>query len=183
MTLMLTTTSGSRSSGIEQLLATATAALEHDSATARACIARAAVLLRVAAADSAPEPAGASLLRGGLAPWRARQVSLFINDHLSGKIRMADLAVLVGLSPSHFFRAFRQTFGLTPTHYVGRQRIQLAQELMVRTQQPLVQIALSCGLCDQSHFTRTFRRLVGTSPRDWRSRFAAPEQAATTEQL
>lgn len=47
-----------------------------------------------------------------------------------------------------------------------RSDILLGQELMIRTEEPLAQMALSCGLCDQSHFTRTFERVVGMSPRE-----------------
>ena len=44
---------------------------------------------------------------------------------------------------------------------------------MLTTDEPLSQIALACGLCDQSHFTRVFRRIVGESPNAWRRRVIA----------
>ena len=77
------------------------------------------------------------------------------------------------LSASHFTRAFKETFGETPLGYVSRQRMRYAQDLMLRSGECLSQIALTCGHCDQSHFTRVFRRKVGMSPRAWRRQFAS----------
>lgn len=83
-------------------------------------------------------------------------------------IRVHELARLAGLSLSHFCRAFKSTFGASPRAYVLRRRIELAQGLMVTTCESLSSIALRCGMCDQAHFTRSFRRIVGETPRSWR---------------
>jgi AraC family transcriptional regulator len=76
------------------------------------------------------------------------------------------------LSYSHFNRAFKVSFNETPTAYIMRQRVRLAQEKMLSTGHPLSRVALECGLCDQAHFSRMFRRVVGQSPRLWRRQFA-----------
>jgi AraC-like DNA-binding protein len=110
--------------------------------------------------------------RGGLAPWQARRVTSYVTDNLGSRIRTTDLAAVAQLSASHFTRAFKETFGETPLGYVSRQRMRYAQELMLRSGECLSQIALTCGHCDQSHFTRVFRRKVGMSPRAWRRQFA-----------
>jgi AraC-like DNA-binding protein len=49
-----------------------------------------------------------------------------------------------------------------------RRRIEFAQGVMLKTQLSLSEIALACGLSDQSHFTRAFRRIVGETPHAWR---------------
>jgi AraC-like DNA-binding protein len=72
------------------------------------------------------------------------------------------------LSTSHFRRAFKVSFGVTFYKYINRRRVERAQEMMVMTDQPLCQIARQCGFADQPHFTRVFRRLVGSSPAIWR---------------
>ena len=72
------------------------------------------------------------------------------------------------LSPCHFARAFKRTFGLSVHLYLIRRRIVLAQQLLVNTYDPLGEIALICGMHDQPHFTRWFRRLVGETPNRWR---------------
>jgi AraC family transcriptional regulator len=52
--------------------------------------------------------------------------------------------------------------------YVAKLRMRRAQDLMLNSRKLLSQVALECGLCDQAHFTRLFRRHIGTTPRVWR---------------
>src|ERR1700730_1843682 len=54
-------------------------------------------------------------IRGGLAAWQQRVVTTYIEEHLAEPIALATLAELAGLSPYHFCRAFKQSFGLPPT--------------------------------------------------------------------
>lgn len=58
----------------------------------------------------------------------------------------------------------RRTLGGAPRDYVLRRRIEVAQRLMLTTPETLSAIAVSCGMCDQSHFTRSFHRMVGETP-------------------
>jgi len=111
--------------------------------------------------------------RGGLAPWQARRVAAYVHVHIGTSLRASELAKLVRLSYSHFNRAFKVSFHETPTAYIMRQRMRLAQDKMLTTGHPLSQVALECGLCDQAHFSRMFRRVVGESPRLWRRQFAS----------
>jgi AraC family transcriptional regulator len=158
------------------LIAAASAALDSDRDTARACIAKAAALLERSNTRNSWRDEGPRLRRGGLAPWQAKRVASYVADNLGGRIRTTDLAAEVQLSASHFTRAFKETFGETPIGYVSRQRMRYAQDLMLRSGECLSQIALTCGHCDQSHFTRVFRRKVGMSPRAWRRQFAPSGQ-------
>jgi AraC family transcriptional regulator len=114
--------------------------------------------------------------RGGLAPWQIRKVSAYINIHLNLTIGTADLAELVKLSVCHFCRAFRASFGESPHTYVMRKRIERAQGMMLQTSSSLAQIAIECGLADQAHLNKSFRRFVGESPGAWRRARAAPPQ-------
>jgi AraC-like DNA-binding protein len=52
--------------------------------------------------------------------------------------------------------------------WITRRRVEAAQALMLTTSIPLSEIALRCGMSDQSHFTRAFRRVVGDTPYSWR---------------
>jgi AraC family transcriptional regulator len=111
--------------------------------------------------------------RGGLAPWQAKRVATYVRDNISTSLRARDLSRLVRLSYSHFNRAFKVSFHETPTSYIMRQRMSLAQQKMLTTDHALSRVALECGLCDQAHFSRMFRRFVGLSPRLWRRQFAS----------
>ena len=116
---------------------------------------------------------------GVLPEWRARKVKQYIETRLEYPIRVSELARLVGLSPGHFCRQFHQRFGLPPRDYVMLQRMDLAKRHMLSTPEPLCSIALQCGLADQSHFSRVFRRVVGMSPYQWRRSQSGPAQDAS----
>jgi AraC family transcriptional regulator len=155
---------------ITELIEHAEIALESDRSAAKDCITRALALLRnvrPSAGCTAPSPS-ARPQPGGLAPWQVSRLSSYIDTHLESTIRAQDLTQIVKLSVSRFFRAFKISFGMPPLEYVARRRIDLACELMVATDQSICQIALACGLCDQSHFCRVFRRILGVSPSAWR---------------
>jgi AraC-like DNA-binding protein len=158
---------------IEELCSAVRSALDDERCTAEESLRRAMEMLQEiggATGATAVEP------RGGLAPWQARKVRIYIDAHLDRTIRNDDLAALVRLNASHFGRAFRNTFGEPPHEYVIRRRVERAQGLMLSTNAPLSEIALECGLSDQSHLTRLFRRIAGESPRAWRrARIGAPE--------
>jgi AraC-like DNA-binding protein len=106
--------------------------------------------------------------RAGLAPWQIRKVKIHLESNLAGKILTQDLASIAGLSPFHFSRAFRDSFGDSPHRYILRRRIEHSQGLMLSTKASLADIALQCGLVDQAHFGKLFRRLVGETPGAWR---------------
>ena len=114
------------------------------------------------------KPSVTKLRRGQLAPWQARRIVSYIDDHLAERVRIDELASLVELSKFHFCRVFKLTFGVSTQAWVLQRRIEVAQGLMLTTGDNLTEIALRCGMCDQSHFTRAFRRLVGETPYRWR---------------
>ena len=156
-----------------RLVEAASLVREGYSEAAKAHVARALALLR-GDRSSIPESVlplnggAGKVVRGGLAAWQKRRLTAYIDAHLGGRIRIEDLAGLLKLSASHFSRAFRLTFGTTAHEYLLRRRIEVAQSLMLTSREPLCEIALRCGLYDQPHFTRVFRRFVGETPNAWR---------------
>jgi AraC family transcriptional regulator len=106
--------------------------------------------------------------REGLTAWQTRRLIAHVEANFARRIRVAELAELLGLSMSHFSRAFKGAFGVAPHTYVLRRRIEVAQGLMLTTCEPLSSIALTCGMCDQAHFTHSFHRIVGETPGSWR---------------
>jgi AraC-like DNA-binding protein len=156
-----------------RLVEAASLVREGYSEAAKAHVARALALLR-GDRSSIPENVrplngGArEVVRGGFAAWQKRRLTAYIDAHLGGRIRIEDLAGVLKLSASHFSRVFRLTFGTTAREYLLRRRIEVAQSLMLTSREPLCEIALRCGLCDQAHFTHVFRRIVGDTPNAWR---------------
>ena len=111
----------------------------------------------------------AGLIAHPLPLWHARRVAHHIDSHLAQSIKISHLARLAGCSNSHFHRAFRRRFGLTPHRYITNRRMEAAQCMLLETNYSLSRIALSCGMSDQAHFTRLFRQRIGMSPRRWRT--------------
>jgi AraC family transcriptional regulator len=107
--------------------------------------------------------------RPELPSWKSRRVKQYIETNLDRPIRNSELAEVARLSRSHFCRAFHNSTGNPPHEYVIRRRIERAQALMRSTRTPLTQIALDCGLVDQAHLARLFRRVVGVTPKAWRT--------------
>jgi AraC-like DNA-binding protein len=152
-------------SAMAELCTAIRSALDDERATAEDSLRRAAQMLR-----EMGESATATKMevRGGLSPWQIRKVVQHIDAHLGRAIRNEELAGLARLNPSHFGRAFRNSFGEPPHEYVIRRRVERAQGLMLSTDASLSDIALDCGLADQAHLSRLFRRIVGETPRAWR---------------
>ena len=123
---------------------------------------------RRATADRLGEIATGSPAGAGLVKWQINKVVAYIDERISQANHLDELAAVVRLSTGHFSRAFRISLGETPHRFVMRRRIERAQEMMLATNEKLSQIASECGLTDQAHMTRLFRRFVGNTPRNWR---------------
>lgn len=159
---------------VTELFAALTSTLNDERDSAEDSLSRVAEMLQ-AVESRAPRKQEA---QGGLAPWQIRKVIAHIEANLDVPIRSSELAELARLSPCHFSRVFRSSFGCSPIAYVMRRRMEHAQGLMLSTDAPLSQIALDCGLADQAHFSRLFRRFSGETPRAWRRARVAPEDVA-----
>ncbi|HWL80433.1 MAG TPA: AraC family transcriptional regulator [Roseomonas sp.] len=149
---------------MSQLLRQARRTLDQDRDAALRCLSQASELLEKPV--SAPAPA--VVVHGGLARWQIERLTRFIEARLEFPLPQQELAAEARLSTGHFARAFKQSFGQTAHAYVVGRRIARAKALMLETPAPLCEIALTCGLADQAHFSRLFRRIVGTTPLAWR---------------
>jgi AraC-like DNA-binding protein len=83
-------------------------------------------------------------------------------------LAIADVANARGLSRGYFIRAFNETTGQTPHRWILSQRAERAREWLLGSELILVDVALSGGFSDQSHFTRIFSRMTGMLPGGWR---------------
>jgi AraC-like DNA-binding protein len=81
------------------------------------------------------------------------------------------LASISNMSLRAFERRFLATFHLTPQRFLRKLRLRIASRALVYTDEPLSEIALSCGFADQSHFSREFRRQFGRTPREYREHY------------
>lgn len=105
---------------------------------------------------------------GGLPTYQLNQVLDYIEAGLAGEIKLADLAGLLGMSPFHFGRMFKQSMGISPHQYVIQQRIERAKYLLKHSDQTIIDIALECGFNSHSHLSKQFRKVMGVAPRNFR---------------
>lgn len=101
---------------------------------------------------------------GCLSPLQIQRVCDYIHANLNADMAVADLARVVNLSAHHFSMLFKQALGIAPHQYVLRERIDAAQRQLAAGQMTLSEVALSLGFSDQSHFSRAFRKVTGTTP-------------------
>ncbi|MEM9158089.1 MAG: AraC family transcriptional regulator [Verrucomicrobiota bacterium] len=94
-----------------------------------------------------------------------------ISSNYSGEIKVSELAKECGLSLSAFERNFKKSFHLTPIQYLNRFRIQKSCTFLSQSDAPISAIAMDCGFYDQSHFTRSFLRVLHTTPAAYRKRY------------
>jgi AraC-like DNA-binding protein len=81
------------------------------------------------------------------------------------------LARVARVSPAHFSRQFRATFGEPPHSYLRRRRVERAMELLRETECPVTEICFKVGFQSLGTFSRTFHAIVGESPSAYRTRF------------
>lgn len=105
--------------------------------------------------------------------WRLKRVLQYVDENLTGKITLQNMAAVAGLSRMHFAAQFRAATGVRPREYLLRRRIERAQELLKQAELALVDIALTVGFQTQAHFTTVFKRFVGDTPYQWRSAYLA----------
>jgi len=121
------------------------------------------------------------------APGSEGQDPLLLRRLLRAKDRMdaasheawpvARLAGVSGVSAAHFARAFKQAFGAPPHRYLLTRRIERASALLRDTDLPIIEIAFATGWNSLGTFGRTFRDIIGESPRELRARARAEGHA------
>jgi AraC-like DNA-binding protein len=90
-------------------------------------------------------------------------VRSYLKEHFAKEIPLAELSAVAGLSPFHLLRVFREQAGLPPHEYQLQLRVAHARKLM-RGGETITDAALETGFCDQSHLSRSFKRITGMTP-------------------
>jgi AraC family transcriptional regulator len=121
-------------------------------------------LLRVHGTIPVTKPA----VRGGLAGWQQKRVMDFMEEHLAEDISLNALADVVRLSPYHFLRSFKRSFGEPPHRYWTGRRIERAKALLGNRRVSITEIAFDVGFSGTSAFSAAFHRIMGQTPTDYR---------------
>jgi AraC family transcriptional regulator len=99
---------------------------------------------------------------------RLARVAEYIQANLSQNLSLAQVAGVIGMSPSHFKTVFKESVGVPVHQYVIRSRVEYATGLIAHNDLPLSQIALQAGFANQSHMARCMKRLTGVTPGELR---------------
>ncbi|MEX0322607.1 MAG: helix-turn-helix domain-containing protein [Puniceicoccaceae bacterium] len=93
----------------------------------------------------------------------------YMETHLHEPIKRDEVAKHVGMSPSHFSKIMMDRLGRSFSELLNQYRINRAKQLIATTDYNLTAVAMECGFFDQSHFSRTFRKSTGMTPKDFRT--------------
>ena len=94
----------------------------------------------------------------------------YIEEHLEAGPTLEQMAAVARLSPFHFARQFKSSTGLPPHQYVIARRVERARQfLQAATDFSLAEVAAHAGFSDQSQFSHHFKRLIGVTPRHFRT--------------
>ena len=88
----------------------------------------------------------------------------YLADTFDQPISVADLAEIAGVHPVHLARGYRRWFGAAPGDRLRTRRLERAADLLMRSRDPIGDIALASGFCDQSHLNRQFVKAYGVTP-------------------
>ena len=96
------------------------------------------------------------------------KATTYLEEHLRENLTRESVARAVGISPSHFSRLIREKKGRTFTDLLNQYRIERAAKLLIRTSDTLAHVATETGFCDQSYFSKVFRRYKDVTPAQYR---------------
>ena len=105
---------------------------------------------------------------GGLAGWQKKRVEDYVAAHLAERVSISDLSGLARLSPFHFARAFKRSFGVPPHRYQMMRRVEEAKMLLAKPAVSVTEVGARLGFAQTSAFTSGFHKLTGVTPTQYR---------------
>jgi AraC family transcriptional regulator len=115
---------------------------------------------------------------GTLPRAKLRVVVEYVEEHLDGSLTLEQLAAVARLSPNYFIGQFKRATGLPPHQYVIVRRVERSKELLqAGADLSLAEVAAHAGFSDQSQFSHHFKRLIGVTPGQFRTRVRTDKTA------
>ncbi|MFB5190659.1 AraC family transcriptional regulator [Alicyclobacillus fastidiosus] len=99
----------------------------------------------------------------------------YIEEHLSDKLSISELAQVAHFHPNYLIRVFKKATGISPIHYINRMRIEKAKHILRSTHLNILEISDSLGM-DIAYFSRMFKEYTGFAPTDYRQLFATDHE-------
>ncbi|GAA3109106.1 DJ-1/PfpI family protein [Streptomyces echinatus] len=102
---------------------------------------------------------------------RMAELRHFVTQHIAGPLTVADLARHAHVSERQLTRIFKTELGMTPAAYIEAARVEVARNRLETSDDTLDRVASACGFGTSDTLIRAFRRKLGTTPTEYRSRF------------
>lgn len=99
-----------------------------------------------------------------------KQAKELLHERFSETLTLSEIAAAVGVHPVYLANEFRRCFNCSVGEYVRQLRVSYACREIFETDAPLVEIAVAAGFYDQSHFSRTFKKITGVTPAQYRNK-------------
>ncbi len=112
------------------------------------------------------QPAGA--LHSSSKRQDLQQVREYLDNHLTEKISLDDLAARFYINKYYLSRTFREQFGVPINAYISQQRVTRAKRMLRYSDMTIEQIAAQCGVSDPNYFSRMFKKTEGIAPAEYR---------------
>ncbi|GAC1437318.1 MAG: GlxA family transcriptional regulator [Solirubrobacteraceae bacterium] len=106
-----------------------------------------------------------------------RELQRWMFEHPGADLSVGALAERAMLSPRHFARSFAAEIGIPPGRYVERLRVEAARRALEDTATPVAAVAAACGFGAPETMRRSFLRVLGVAPAEYRRRFQTPDAA------
>ena len=120
--------------------------------------------------DENDDQRGGELQLRSWLPARMRQAIELMERQIEDPVTLPDIARRVGLSARQLERLFLNHAAMTPLRYYLQLRVERAHELLLYSDRPIVEIAVSAGFTSASHFSTWYKRIHGTTPSTMRGR-------------
>lgn len=99
-----------------------------------------------------------------------REACRYIQEHYAEELLLSDIAYKIGMNPNYFGQLFKQETGEYFSEYLNRIRIRRAAVLLERSQHKIYEVAHAVGITDYRHFCKTFKKITGLTPTEYKSK-------------
>ena len=109
--------------------------------------------------------------------WLMQQITDYINQHYTEPLTLKQISDEVYISENYLSHLFKREAGLSPMQYMMQRRMGEAQSLLVETSLQIAEISDKLGFSSDAHFSKMFKKYVGTTPKDYRQYFSKRYQS------
>lgn len=95
----------------------------------------------------------------------------YVENHLDEQLTLDQIAKQLKVSPAHFHKIYKKTFQQTPNEYILQERLKKSKELLIRSDQKIIDIALTIGFASATYFSTVFKKYEGMTPREYRKQY------------